>query len=122
MGGTPPPDRFQKFFVQDIFSSIHTSCVNFIKIEAFLRVVPIQVKNVGLWGVPLPPDRFQKFFVQDIFLSIHTSCVNFIKIATLLRVVSIQVKNIDLWGVPLRLTDFQNFLSRIFSHPYTHPV
>ena len=62
MGGTLPPDRFQKFFVQGIFLSIHTSCGNFIKIATFLWVVSIQVKNIGLWGVPHPPHPISKIF------------------------------------------------------------
>ena len=121
MGGTPPPPyRFQKFFVQDIFSSIHTSCVNFIKIAPLLRAVSIQAKNIGLWGVPLPPDQFQKFFVWNIFSSIHTFCVNFVKIATLLRVVSIQVKNIGLWEVPLPPVGFNPFAKLAESSSTTH--
>jgi len=83
--------------------------VNFIKIAPLLRVGSIQVKNVGLWEVPLPPVRFQKFFVQDVFSSIHTSCVNFIKIAALSRVGFIQIENTGLWGVPLPPVRFRPF-------------
>ena len=101
MRSTAPPHLILKFFVQDIFSSMHISCVNFIKIAPLLRVGSIQVKNIGLWGVPLPLARFQKFFVQDIFSSIPTFCENCIMIAVLSRVGSIQVENIGLWGVPL---------------------
>ena len=44
-----------KNFFQDVCLSMDTSCVNFIKIAPLLRVVSIQVKIIGLWGVPLPP-------------------------------------------------------------------
>ena len=123
MGSTPPSVRFPKFFFQGIFSPIYTSCVNFMKIAALLRVGSIQVKNIGLWGVPLPPVRFKKLFVQDIISSIHTSCVNFIKIAPLLRADFIQVKNIGLWGVPLPPVRFKKFFVQdIFSSIHTSYV
>jgi len=37
-GAHLPPILIEKFFVQDIFSSIITSCVNFMKIGALLVV------------------------------------------------------------------------------------
>ena len=64
------PVQFSKFFLQDIFSSIHTSCVNFIRIAPLLRVVSIQAKNIGLWGVPLPLPIL-KIFRPGYFL-VHT--------------------------------------------------
>ena len=84
MGIPHPPIQFQKFFVQDLFSSIHTSCVNFIKIAPLLKVsIHTSQKYRSMGGTP-PPNRFQKFFVQDIFSSIHTSCGYFIKIVPFL--------------------------------------
>ena len=49
--------------------------VNFIKIVTLLRVVSIQVKNIGLWGVPLPPLLILKIFCLEYFLAnIHILC------------------------------------------------
>jgi len=44
-----PPTQIQKFFIHDIFSSIHTFGVNFMKIGALLVVGAIKAKNIGLW-------------------------------------------------------------------------
>ena len=46
------PIRFQQI-LQNVFSSIHTSCVNFIKIAALLRVGSIQNKKYrSMKGTP----------------------------------------------------------------------
>ena len=46
--------------------------VNFMKIVTLLRAVSIQVKNIGLWGVPLPPGRFDPFTIPAYSSPKHT--------------------------------------------------
>ena len=67
--GVPlPPIWFQKFFVQEVFSSMHASCESFIKTAALLRAGFIEVENIGVWGVTLPPVRFLPIFNTSLFL------------------------------------------------------
>ena len=46
-----------------------------MNIVAFLRVFSIQVKNMGLWGVPLAPGRFDPFTTPAILVFVLSKSV-----------------------------------------------